>query len=801
MATTDEISATLQRQRKIKVIVSLLDYDFSLIENIEGTTTEYSFNIDASSDIRRTCSVTLYNKKNKYTHSYFLNKYVKVLVGIKKNKTNEYVYINMGIYLINNPTTAYSAVNNSVTIEGIDLMAKLTGLRNGNLQGIPYQIPMYSNIKSAMEAILNLAGFTNHVIEDVTQYVPYDITIDIGGTVYDILSQLRDILPNYQIYFDVDGVFHYNIIPSGYQEQISIGADVFNKLTLSSSVNTDYSTVKNEIEVFGKIHENCYIGGIATLTESTNESMYSVTIADLGSLANNIKIKFVTPNAVNLSYPYLKINALEELKIYDINDKNNIFKLEANKTYVLLYTSGMLEVNTDGFQVEEAGGTYVTDFALTGRTGDYSEKLTLVGTNSSINVDNLTTGDIVNITTPNDFTYGTTDNNNKYLGISSNYNISNSATTGTNIAEKSTFSYNIPSLRTFMASYAKETKNAKDGTYSIKFYEWAVQNCLNLEQTQNTMMRSDAPMIVLKPPMIVPKPLVSLMSSDAPMIVLNPLVSPITFNNTKQSEIFDIQMPLNIKKAFTTKKDKNRLKSYVLTDIHFIFNKTVDVDFFNHKYLVKFNSVVNIQSYKTVITKHYDSTLAKNVYNVSYYYTISTSNLTFTELPNWSDVTLNSAVLLNNKPFQIGTNPTLTKNTTYKLKFVDFYDNNYFTMLGGEQPYGIAQDTNQNSPFYINGDFGVVRTVLSGGSYDNIYSDSLAQERANWELYTRCKLQDKITITCVPIFYADVNTLIEFTNPVDGTIYQYIVKASSISGGVSGTQTLQCMRYYPYYET
>lgn len=779
MATTDEISVTLQKQRKVKVRVSLLDYDFSLIENIDGITTEYSFNTDASSDIRRTCSVTLYNKGNKYTHLYLLDKYVKIYVGIKKNKTNEYIYTNMGIYLINNPTTAYSAVNNSVTIEGIDLMAKLTGLRNGNLQGIPYQIPMYSNIKSAMSSILTLAGFTKYVITDVTQYVPYNITIDIGGTVYDILSQLRDILPNYQIYFDVDGVFHYNKIPSGYQEQIAIGADIFNKLTLSSVVNTDYSTVKNEIEVFGKTHENCYIGGVATLTESTNKSLYSVTIADLDSLANNIKIKFVTPNAVNASYPYLKINLLEELKIYDINDKSNIFKLEANKTYVLLYTAGMLEVNTDGFQIEESGGTYVTDFALSGRTGDYSKNLTLVGTNSSINIDNLTTGDIINITTPNDFTYGTTDNNSRFIGYSNNYNIANSVSTGTNIAEKSTFSYNIqllnsliPTVNTFYAGvYAFETKNELDGTYSMKFhkfvkyrYAWSI-------------------------------------ADDAPKFIMNPISNPITFNNTKQSEIFDIHFPLNVQKAFTTDKDKYRLDSYVMTDIHFIFNKTVDADFFNHKHLIQFNPIVKIQSYKTIITKYYDSVEKKNVYNVSYYYTISTSNLTFTELPDWSDVTLNSAVLLNNKSFQIGTNPTLTKNTTYKLKFVDFSDNNYFTMLGGEQPYGIAQDTNNNSPFYINGDFGVVRIVLTGGSYDNIYSDSLAQERANWELYSRCKLQDKITISCVPIFYADVNTLIEFTNPVDGTIYQYIIKTSSISGGVTGTQTLQCMRYYPYYES
>lgn len=784
---TDELTVALQKQRKMKVRVNILNYDFSIIERIEKITTEYSFNIDATSDIRRTCSVKLYNLGNKYTHSYLLNKYVQVYVGIKNNKTNEYVYTNMGIYLINNPTTAYSATDNSVTIEGIDLMAKLTGLRNGNLVGLSYQIPMYSNIRTAMIATLAVAGFTKYVITDVDQYVPYDITIDIGGTVYDILSQLRDILPNYQIYFDVDGVFHYNLIPSGYQEQVSIGTDVFNKLAISSSVNTDYSTVKNTVEVFGKTHENCYIGGIATLTESTNKSLYSVTIADLGTLANNIKIKFTTPSTVNVSYPYLKINALEELKIYDINAKNSIFKLEADKTYVLLYTSGMLEINADGFQIDETGGSYTIDFPLTCLQGSYEEDLILEGTNSAINVSNFVDGNVIYMSAPNDFYFGELgeiiDGTNRYIGYSTNQAISNVATSGTNIAPYSTFYYEYDPLLSrnlnhdgsinLNIPYAKEIKDKESGTYSISFSE----------NTGYTRVSGDDTVI----------------NSNSPMFILSPLSTTIAFDNTKQYETFDILLPLQVKKAFTTSKDKRRLKNYEFTNIHFIFDKTVDIDFFTYKYLVKFDSTVDIKSYKSVIEKYYDVVGKKKVYSVSYYYNISTADLTFIKIPKWEDVTFNSIVYLNNKAFQIGTGSTITKNTTYKLKFVDFTNNNYFTMLGDEQPHGIAQDNNTLSPFYVGGEFGIVRIVLSGGDYDNIYSDSLAQERADWELYNRCKLQDSITITCVPIFYADVNTLIEFIEPVSGNAYKYIIKAISTSGGVDGTQTLQCIRYYPYY--
>jgi len=59
-----------------------------------------------------------------------------------------------------------------------------------------------------------------------------------------------------------------------------------------------------------------------------------------------------------------------------------------------------------------------------------------------------------------------------------------------------------------------------------------------------------------------------------------------------------------------------------------------------------------------------------------------------------------------------------------------------------------------------------------------------------------------VTINCVPIYWIDVNILIEITLPnkqgVEVTS-QYIVKEVSTSGGVDGTQTITLMQYYPLY--
>ena len=59
-------------------------------------------------------------------------------------------------------------------------------------------------------------------MDGIIQDVPYDMQFQQGTTWYEILEELANILPNYQIYFDVDGVFRYEPIPSGENDTIMI---------------------------------------------------------------------------------------------------------------------------------------------------------------------------------------------------------------------------------------------------------------------------------------------------------------------------------------------------------------------------------------------------------------------------------------------------------------------------------------------------------------------------------------------------------------------------------------------------
>ena len=119
--------------------------------------------------------------------------------------------------------------------------------------------------------------------------------------------------------------------------------------------------------------------------------------------------------------------------------------------------------------------------------------------------------------------------------------------------------------------------------------------------------------------------------------------------------------------------------------------------------------------------------------------------------------------------------------------------------MGEVTPYGKIQETNPDSPFYVGGTSGVINKVLTGGDYDNIYTSDLALQRAKWELYTRCRLLDSVTLTCIPIYWLDVNWLVSITLPNETTVSQYLIKSISISEGDTPTQQITMTKYYPYY--
>ena len=244
--------------------LNILNFDMNVVDEISGNLVSCDVSVNADSDLRRSCSVSLIvvdaTLEVMESGRIWIDKFIQPLVGYENIYTGEIQWYNQGIYLINAPSYSYDATNNTLSFSGLDLMSKLTGLRNGALPGVPTVVPQGSSVREAIIAAIKLAGFNKYVVDECTnvdgnvQSVPYDIQVDQGGYIFDIIKQLRDILPNYQVYFDVDGVFHYDQIPSGDNDPVLIDDNLWDNVLVAESVSTDFEKVKNYIEVYGKSH-------------------------------------------------------------------------------------------------------------------------------------------------------------------------------------------------------------------------------------------------------------------------------------------------------------------------------------------------------------------------------------------------------------------------------------------------------------------------------------------------------------------------------------------------------------------
>ena len=260
-----EYNVAKQNGRIIHTKINILNFDFQTVGEISGVVLDGSnYSIDATSDIRRTCNISLIPTDKSFNVEYgskiWLDKYVQVFIGIEDVKNNnEIVYSNLGLYMVNNPNQVYDATNNTITIAGIDLMAKMTGMRNGYLEGITYQVPADSGIKQVMTSLIHdECGFTKYSIDQPqpTILTPYEMSFGLGSTAYNILTQLRDINANYQTYFDQDGIFWFNKIPDGSNEQVMVDDDLWKDVLISYKKSYDFESVKNYIEVFGKTQDD-----------------------------------------------------------------------------------------------------------------------------------------------------------------------------------------------------------------------------------------------------------------------------------------------------------------------------------------------------------------------------------------------------------------------------------------------------------------------------------------------------------------------------------------------------------------
>lgn len=340
MPSQNEYNVTLQRQRVQDIKINVLNFNMDILDDLSNVTLSCSINEDANSDIRRTASITITVKDKSYNvdvgSRIWLDRYIQIFTGVESIITREMVWTNQGMFLINRPTVNYNAIENTLSFEALDLMSKLTGIRNGQLEGIPTLIPMGSNIRTTIISTIALGGFTKYLIDENPISVPYDIKVEQGGTIYDILNKIKEINPLYEMYFDVNGVFHYNLIPDGREDGIVADDNLLQNVLISYTLPTDFTNVKNYIEVYGKSIVPSYFGGTATVSGN----QYSISISGISSLSENLIYGFVAPSIV--INPYLKVNSLTAYPVVNSNGTPAIIP-KSDEYYIVRFKNNRFE--------------------------------------------------------------------------------------------------------------------------------------------------------------------------------------------------------------------------------------------------------------------------------------------------------------------------------------------------------------------------------------------------------------------------------------------------------------------------
>ena len=161
---------------------------------------------------------------------------------------------------------------------------------------------------------------------------------------------------------------------------------------------------------------------------------------------------------------------------------------------------------------------------------------------------------------------------------------------------------------------------------------------------------------------------------------------------------------------------------------------------------------------------------------------------------------------------------SLEANTAYVVRFRNLkfylqgeYQIHYIVKEFSEEPsteykeQDIINEGTRNIKYIVNPDspygvdrIGEIRQIFSGGDYENIYTEDLCKQRAEYENWKTTRLEDSITLEMINIPWLSVNKKIEYKSQITKEVNQYIIK--SINRDLTKwTMNIQMIRFYDLY--
>lgn len=158
------------RNRLVYIKLISLNFEEEPVEEINGRVTSGSINIDGSSSVRRTCSLSLIaNELNIHEFYWGLRTKFKCFVGLENRIDSQYpdvIYFPMGTYIITSFSTSQGISSYTVSISGKDKMCLL----NGDIGGVITAISVDFG-KLTEQAIDGSLTKTNLLLKDIIREV------------------------------------------------------------------------------------------------------------------------------------------------------------------------------------------------------------------------------------------------------------------------------------------------------------------------------------------------------------------------------------------------------------------------------------------------------------------------------------------------------------------------------------------------------------------------------------------------------------------------------------------------------
>lgn len=116
---------------------------------------------------------------------------------------------------------------------------------------------------------------------------------------------------------------------------------------------------------------------------------------------------------------------------------------------------------------------------------------------------------------------------------------------------------------------------------------------------------------------------------------------------------------------------------------------------------------------------------------------------------------------------------------------------NALFLYGQSQTYGIYKETNKSCPFSTTN---LGYEIINRVTYEDLYSDDLCYNQAEYLTYKSTAMMDTITLTLLIVPWIDVNQKIKYTLKNSGKTEQYIIKSFNWST-LDGTMQLVLYRF------